>query len=92
MSSTKPPRRGLLLVSGRDVRDVLLRYGFHPTYSAIARGWVVDDRHLPDVCAIADMETTGYRVIHEDSSECRCGISLNTPHREVDGDPSEVVA
>ena len=80
----------VVLVRGLDARDTLRQYGLKPRWSEIGKGWVIDERHIPDLAAIADMETAGYRFEHPDGTDCQCGISLRTEHREVNADPSAV--
>lgn len=80
-------RAPLVLVRGWQAGDVLRRHGFHAPYSGLGKGWVVDDTHLADVAAIASMVTIGYRLVHEDSTDCTCTVAPRE-RRDVDVDPS----
>lgn len=82
--------RGRVLVRGRDALDTLQRFGLFPTWNPKARGWVLSDEYLADVCAIAGLETLGYRVADVDGNECDHAdlrAERRTQLREVD--PSE---
>lgn len=80
----------VVLVRGLDARDTLRRYGLKPRWSTAGQGWVIDDRHIPDLAAIADLETAGYRLEHPDGTDCQCGVALRTGRREINVDPSAV--
>ncbi|GAA1977575.1 hypothetical protein GCM10009798_43500 [Nocardioides panacihumi] len=82
-------REPVMLIRGRSAADILRRHGFKPLWSASGKGWVLDDRHLADVAAIAGMNTLGYKLLHADSSECQCTTAPKAQARIYDADPSE---
>lgn len=81
-------RAPCILVRGKDVRDMLRRYGFKPLWSVAGRGWVLDDTRLEDVAAIAGIKTLGYRVVHPDGTNCECS-NVRAEGRQEPADPSE---
>lgn len=80
-------RAPLVLVRGWQAGDILKHHGFKPLWSGVGRGHVVDDQHLSDVAAIASMKATGYRLEHDDGSDCHCAVAPRE-RRAVEVDPS----
>lgn len=54
--------RGLCLIRGKNVRDVLEAAGVEGIWSVTSKGLVVPIADLPDVCAHADYLNVPYRV------------------------------
>jgi hypothetical protein len=65
-SVTLDESRGVVLVRGRAVADVMRRYGMVPLFCAAGRGWCVDAHHVSDLLAILECEQ--YRVSYREAA------------------------
>lgn len=53
----------VILVRGWQAADVLREAGMKPLWSVTGRGWVLDDKRLPDVVALAEWRNIGVRIV-----------------------------
>lgn len=56
LAITVDDRRGVALVRGWDAKELVLRSGHEPLWSASGRGWCVNAHRVPDVEALAQLE------------------------------------
>lgn len=55
----------VILVKGWKAGDLCREAGMKPMWSAIAKGHVLDDKHLADVVALCEWQGIGVRVLDE---------------------------